>query len=65
MAVFWDVATCSLVEIYQHFSGAYCLQHQGDVHLHTRRRESLKSHKAELLNIKAVCLVELVVITVF
>jgi hypothetical protein len=28
--VFWDVAPCSLVEIYRRFRGAYCLYHQGD-----------------------------------
>jgi hypothetical protein len=30
MAVFWVVALCSLVEVYQHFRGACCHQHQGD-----------------------------------
>jgi hypothetical protein len=30
MAVFWDVATCSLVEIDRRFKGAYCLHQQGD-----------------------------------
>jgi hypothetical protein len=25
MAVFWDVAPCSLVEVYQRFRGACCL----------------------------------------
>jgi hypothetical protein len=30
MAVFWVVAPCSLVEVYQRFTGACCLQHQGD-----------------------------------
>jgi hypothetical protein len=30
MAVFWVVAPCSLVEVYQHFRGPYCLHHQGD-----------------------------------
>jgi hypothetical protein len=29
MAVFWDVAPCSLVEVYRRFRGAYCLHHQG------------------------------------
>jgi hypothetical protein len=27
--VFWDVAPCSLLEIYLCFRGAYCLHHQG------------------------------------
>jgi hypothetical protein len=30
MAVFWVVAPCSLVEVYQHYRGLYCLHHQGD-----------------------------------
>jgi hypothetical protein len=30
MAVFWVVAPCSLVEIYQRFRGPCCLHHQGD-----------------------------------
>jgi hypothetical protein len=30
MAVFWVVAPCRLVEVYQHFRGPCCLHHQGD-----------------------------------
>jgi hypothetical protein len=30
MAVFWVVAQCSLVEVYQRFKGPCCLHHQGD-----------------------------------
>jgi hypothetical protein len=30
IAVFWVVAPCSLVEIYQRFRGPSCLHHQGD-----------------------------------
>jgi hypothetical protein len=30
MAVFWVVALCSLVEVYQRFRGPCCLHHQGD-----------------------------------
>jgi hypothetical protein len=30
IAVFWVVAPCSLVEVYQHFRGPCCLHHQGD-----------------------------------
>jgi hypothetical protein len=30
MAVFWDVAPCSLVEIDRSFREAYCLYHQSD-----------------------------------
>jgi hypothetical protein len=29
-AVFWVVAPCSLVEVYQCFRGPCCLHHQGD-----------------------------------
>jgi hypothetical protein len=29
-AVFWVVAPCSLVEVYQRFRGTCCLHHQGD-----------------------------------
>jgi hypothetical protein len=31
-AVFWVVALCNLVEVYQRFRGPCCLHHQGDVH---------------------------------
>jgi hypothetical protein len=30
MAVFWDVASCSLVEVYRGFRGGCCHHHQGD-----------------------------------
>jgi hypothetical protein len=30
MTAFWDVAPCSVVEVYQYFTGAYCHHHQGD-----------------------------------
>jgi hypothetical protein len=30
MAVFWVVAPCSLVEVYQRFRGPCCLHYQGD-----------------------------------
>jgi hypothetical protein len=30
MAVFWVVAPCSLVELYQRFRGPCCLHHQGE-----------------------------------
>jgi hypothetical protein len=61
ITVFWVVAPCSPVEVYQHFRGTCCLHHQGDEtlvnlyqttrhynpedsHLHTHRRENLKSY---------------------
>jgi hypothetical protein len=31
MAVFWVVAPCSLIEVYQSFKGTCCLHYQGDV----------------------------------
>jgi uncharacterized membrane protein YozB (DUF420 family) len=34
MTVFWDIASCSFVEVNLCFIGAYCLYHQGDT---TRR----------------------------
>jgi hypothetical protein len=30
MAVFWDVAPCSLLVVYRRFICTYCLHHQGD-----------------------------------
>jgi hypothetical protein len=30
MAVFWVVAPCSLVDVYQRFGGPCCLHRQGD-----------------------------------
>jgi hypothetical protein len=30
MTVFWDVALCSLVEIYRRYTGAFTHHHQGD-----------------------------------
>jgi hypothetical protein len=50
MAVFWDVAPCSLVEIDRRFRGAYRLRHQGDEdrrQLHARCCENLKSQKLQ------------------
>jgi hypothetical protein len=62
ITVFWDVAPCSMVEVYRRFTGVYCLHHQGDEtsvylyqttrrnipedSLHTRRHENMKSHQA-------------------
>jgi hypothetical protein len=52
MAVFSDVAPCSLVEIYRRFSEAYYLHHHckipEDGHLHIRQRENLKSHQGRV-----------------
>jgi hypothetical protein len=30
MTALWDVAPCSLVEVYGRFRGAYCLHYEGD-----------------------------------
>jgi hypothetical protein len=30
ITVFWDVAPCSLIEVYRRFIGACCLHHQGE-----------------------------------
>jgi hypothetical protein len=30
MTVFWDVAPCSVIEVYRRFGGAYCFHYQGD-----------------------------------
>jgi hypothetical protein len=55
MAVFWVVAPCSLVEVYQRFKGPCCRHHQSDEllipeasHLRTHRRENLKSYLVSL-----------------
>jgi hypothetical protein len=37
MAVFWVVAPCSLVEIYQRFRGPCCLHHQGALMMEAAR----------------------------
>jgi hypothetical protein len=57
MAVFWVVAPCRLVEVYQRFRGPCCLHHQGDEslqprrqHLRTHRRENLKSYNVNNYN---------------
>jgi hypothetical protein len=46
MAVFWVVAPCSLVEVYQHFRGPCCLHHQ-DFYQTTRRNNSEDSNLSE------------------
>jgi hypothetical protein len=49
MTVFWDVAPCSLVEVYRPLRGAYCLRHEGDENnLFSRHRKNLKSHQIKL-----------------
>jgi hypothetical protein len=46
MAAFWDIAPCNPVEEDEHFSGAYCLHHQGD--------HGAISQKAEIFMLAAV-----------
>jgi hypothetical protein len=44
IAVFWVVAPCSLVEVYQRLRGPWCLHHKGDLPDYTvlqpRRQQS-------------------------
>jgi hypothetical protein len=55
MAVFWVIATCSLVEVCRHFKGVCCIHHQVDeatstsetsvnFYQNTRRDNSEDSH---------------------
>jgi hypothetical protein len=50
MAVFWVVASCSLVEVYKRFCGACCLHHRGtsetavNVYHSTRQNNPEDSH---------------------
>jgi hypothetical protein len=75
MTIFWDVAPCSLVEVYRYLRGLIALIIKAlsasettanlyqttrlnipeDSHLHTRRRENLRSHLKEF-PLKASCL---------
>jgi hypothetical protein len=52
MAVFWVVSPCSLVEVHHRFRDLIALMMEAarrynpeDSHLHTHRRENLKSYK--------------------
>jgi len=38
MAVFWDVASCSLIKIHRRFRGEYCLHNQGGNKPHEKSR---------------------------
>jgi hypothetical protein len=53
MTVFRDVAPCSLVETYQRFRGAYCLDHQSDGSLKavSRSETSVKCYQTTRPNI--------------
>lgn len=52
MAVFWNVAPRSLVEIYRRFIRAYCLHHQGTSHgpedSSSKQLHSAKSLKTDI-----------------
>jgi hypothetical protein len=41
MAVFWVVAPCSLVEVYQRFRGPCCLHHQPRLHGITTQKTAI------------------------
>jgi hypothetical protein len=41
VAVFWVVAPCSLVEVYQRFRGPCCLHHQGDELIATTQKTAI------------------------
>jgi hypothetical protein len=43
MAVFWVVAPCSPVEVYQRFRGPCCLHHQGDLDLMALMMEAART----------------------
>jgi hypothetical protein len=65
-AVFWDITSCRLVEVYQCFRGVYSIHHQEDrptaqnipeeSHLHTRCSHNLKSHQSLLIFLTFFCL---------
>jgi hypothetical protein len=59
--VFWDIALCSLVDVDQHFRGAYFLHHQVDRNIHTRRK-NLKFHLGFRLNLELEVYIESCVI---
>jgi hypothetical protein len=44
MAVFWVVAPCSLVEVYQRFRGNCCLHHQGALMMEAARTSETLVH---------------------
>jgi hypothetical protein len=51
MTVFWDIAPCSLVEIYQRFGGAYFLHHQSD-HAVSTSETSMNIYQTTRRNIR-------------
>jgi hypothetical protein len=51
LTVFWDVASCILVEVYRHFRGAHCAHHKGALIMETvvplkRRSVSIRLYGA-------------------
>jgi hypothetical protein len=47
MAVFWVVAPCSLVDVYQRFRGPCCLHHQGDSSCYFRLNEKRRTKMSD------------------
>jgi hypothetical protein len=48
MTVCWDVAQCSVVEVYRRFRGAYCLHHQGDKWLIALMMEAVSTSETSI-----------------
>jgi hypothetical protein len=55
MAVFWVVAPCSLVEVYQRFRGPYCLHHQDDESPVSTSETWINSYQTTRRNIPEDC----------
>jgi hypothetical protein len=55
MAVFWVVAPCSLVEVYQRFRGAFCLHHPGD------HRPDVREERKELVRFQVLTAVVVII----
>jgi hypothetical protein len=47
MTVYWDVASCSLVEMFRRFRGCYCLHHQGSGSSPLKRRSVPTNYTAK------------------
>jgi hypothetical protein len=61
MAVFWDIAPYSLVDIGRHFRGTYCLHHKGDrpetsvsIYKTTRRNIPEDSHLETIFGLRVL-----------
>jgi hypothetical protein len=49
MAVFWDIAPCSLADIKLCFKGAYCLHQQGNEHSSSTTLHGATSQKTVII----------------